>query len=597
LIDQKSTRSKKSSSKTSSRSSRTKLAKPAALSSFAATAEAYARDVVAGKVVACDWVKKACARHIADRKKEATKDFPYRWVPVSGNNACDFIEALPHTKDDFADRAQRGECLKLERWQIFIVCSLFAWRSLDGSRYRFREAYIEVPRKNGKSFLAAAIGLYKLAADGEFGAEVYSGATSEKQAWEIFRPARDIVARTADIRAALGITVNAKSLTVFKNGSRFEPIIGKPGDGASPSCALIDEYHEHTSDELVAAMRNGMGARKNPLLFLITTAGTDRSSACYSRHLDVKQILRGTVRNDRLFAIIFTIDEGDDWTSEIAVQKANPNYGVSVDPEAILYDQKAAMQAARLQADFKTKRLNIWLNTAVCWMNMVLWDACKDEHLKEERFEGQNCWLGLDFAAKIDIASSVRIYKEKDAENRDHYFAFHTPYLNEARATDPALDHYSQWALENRLVVTPGNETDYRRIADDVVNLAKKVRIVEIPHDPRDAQSFLQSIQERPDWDETVIFGEILQSKQNFTPPMRELEAAVAAKRFHFDGDPVLTWMISNVVVKPDSLEYLFPHKQNEKNKIDGAVAMLMAIGRAMLFKTEAFTSPDVFYA
>jgi phage terminase large subunit-like protein len=261
----------------------------------------YAKEVVSGKAPACHWVKLACQRHLTDLDRSKTAAFRYKFVAAKANRACKFIEALPHTKSDWG---RDGQLFKLEKWQLFIICSLFGWVSKDTDKYRFREAYVEVPRKNGKSFLAAAIGLYKFAADGEFGAEVYSGATSEKQAWEVFRPARDIAVRTPDLRKAFGITVNAKSLTILGNGSRFEPIIGKPGDGASPSCAIVDEYHEHQSDELVETMRTGMGARKNPLLFEVTTAGSDRSSPCYSRHLDVKKMLEGHIVNERLFGII-----------------------------------------------------------------------------------------------------------------------------------------------------------------------------------------------------------------------------------------------------------------------------------------------------
>jgi len=213
--------------------------------SLTATAQQFARDVVRGKMPCCRYVVLACQRHLDDLKKSKERDFPYRFDPDKAEKKLRFIEFLPHTKGEWAQKRQR---VKLEPWQCFGIAVTFGWvRKKNGLR-RFRESYWEIPRKNGKSSLAAGVGLGMFCADGEFGAEVYSGATTEKQAWEIFHPARLMVVRTPELKELLGIEVNAANLNRPEDGSRFEPIIGNPGDGASPSCALVDEYHEHDDD-------------------------------------------------------------------------------------------------------------------------------------------------------------------------------------------------------------------------------------------------------------------------------------------------------------------------------------------------------------
>ena len=542
--------------------------------------------VLDGSIPACKWVKLACQRHKDDVDRSKIPEYRWTFNEDSAHTACELIELFPHTKDDFENRAARRERLKLEPPQLFVVCSIFGWIDKDESKpktYRFREAYVEIPRKNGKSTLAAGIGLVKFAADGEHGAEVYSGATTEKQAWEVFRPAKQMAVRTPEFLEAFGVTVNAKSLTIESNGSRFEPVIGKPGDGSSPSCAIIDEFHEHQSDDLISTMRTGMGARRNPLLFIITTAGSDRSSPCYQRHLDVKQLLDGRLQDDRLFGIIYTIDEKDDWQSLDAVIKANPNYGVSIEPDGLARDLQNAVQSARLQNEFKTKRENIWVNAAVSWMNMAAWDKCADKDLKIEQFFGERCWAGLDLASRIDLACKARMFKKK-IDDKDHFYVFLTHYLNEW-AIDNARNaaHYQQWQNEGRLVVTPGSMTDHKWIATDLISDCKDFKLLEVDHDPYGADSLVGFLQDDPDWDQGVEFVTIEQTVRYLSPSMKFLEAIVLDGRFHHDGDPILAWAIGNVVCKPDAKDNIFPRKERDENKIDPAVATMNCLYRAML--------------
>jgi phage terminase large subunit-like protein len=545
--------------------------------SYSEIAHQYARDVVDGSVVACKWAILACKRHIRDIERSKTDDFPYEFVAAKADRKCGIIELLPHTKGKWA---QNRENLKLEPFQCFAVCSLFGWVHKDSGHYRFSEAYLCLPRKNAKSTLAAAIGHVKFAADDEFGAEVYSGATSEKQAWEVFRPARLMAKNTPTFTSHYGVEVHAKSLTLPKNGSRYEPIIGKPGDGASPSCAIVDEYHEHLDDTLYDAMKTGTVARDNALLLVITTAGSDRSGPCYALQVEAQGVLEGKISNENLFVLIYTIDEGDDWTTEAALKKANPNWGVSINIDRIKAIQRDAIQSARKQNTFKTKHLNMWVNAAVGWMNMADWDKCADPTLRIEDFEGEPCWIGLDLASKLDLAAKVRVFRREIA-GKPHLYAFGQYYLNEHAVE--GHPHYIGWKNQGILTVTEGSSTDFNRIADDLSDDRKRFIVKEIPHDQHNASPLLQFLQARADWDQRIVPIDIVQSRINMSPPMKELEALVANGQFHHDGDPLLGWAIGNVVVKPDANDLIFPRKERDENKIDPAVALIMPVGRALM--------------
>ncbi|HEY9815491.1 MAG TPA: terminase large subunit, partial [Candidatus Obscuribacterales bacterium] len=334
-------------------------------------ANKYCRDVVGGSIPACKWIRLACQRHLDDlAKSKRSEVYPYYFDHQAAERACKFIQAFPHTKGKWA---AKGDSLILEPWQLFFICSLFGWKRTKDKMRRFRRAELWVPRKNGKSILAAGIGLYMLAADGEYGAEVYSGATTEKQAWEVFRPAKIMANRVGDFKSYFGVEVNASNISILENGSRFEPVIGKPGDGSSPHCAIIDEYHEHQTDELLDTMETGMGAREQPLLLMITTAGDNLAGPCYQMQLDAQKMLEGIYEDDQTLALIYTVDADDDWTSIDTIRKANPNYGVSVNDDFLEAKLAEAKNNSRKQSTFQTKHLNIWVGSREAYFNVQRW--------------------------------------------------------------------------------------------------------------------------------------------------------------------------------------------------------------------------------
>lgn len=536
----------------------------------------WARQVVNGKGKQCKFVRLACRRFLDDLKKARRKrGWTYAFDEDEANRRCAWMECLPHVKGKWA---AKGETLVLSPWQSFIVCNLFGWKSVKTGLRRFREAYNELPRKNGKSLLAAAIGLNMFAADGEYGAEVYSGATTEKQAWEVFRPARLICERLDELRQQYDIEVNAKSLVILSEGNRFEPIIGNPGDGSSPSCAIIDELHEHKTGDLVDTMETGMGSREQPLLFTITTAGTDFGGPCREKRADVIRILEGQVSDETIFGIIFTIDEEDRWDTAAALKKANPNFGVSVNKEFLMSELAKARRSATKQNAFKTKHLNLWVGAKTSWMNMLAFQACKRAKLKLDAFKGQRVWLGVDLASRVDVASVAILVPQGET-----VYAFYRHYLPEDAVYEEVRnDRYKAWAETGSLLTTPGDVIDFELIEDDIKELASDFEIVEIAYDPFQATQFSTRMMS-----EGFEMIEVRPTVLNFSEPMKELEARILKKQFLYDGDPVFTWMMGNVVAYLDKKDNIYPNKERPENKIDGVVATIMAMNRWMAAKDD----------
>jgi phage terminase large subunit-like protein len=537
----------------------------------------YAKAVVAGTLPACRWQRLACQRHLDDLKRALKASYPFRFDAARAERACRFAELLPHVKGHWAmPRAGVTQRIHLEPFQCFERAALFGWVEKKTKLRRFRIAYIERPRKNAKSTDAAITGLYCLTADGEFGAEVYSGATSEKQAWEVFRPAKQMAERTPDFLAAYGVQPNAKTISVLETGSRFEPIIGKPGDGASPSCSITDEYHEHPDSTQFDTMVTGMGARLQPLALVITTAGENTDSPCYALHERTEKMLNGTLPDDRLFGVIYSIDEGDDWTTEAALRKANPNFGVSVDADYLREQQRKAVNDSREQNLFKTKHLNIWCSVRAPWMNMEWWKRQADRALTIEDFIGERCWMALDLANRLDLVSRALLFA-RVREGLTHYYYFGRHYVPETAVAEPTKRHYQGWATDGFLVATPGNDCDLATILTDAERDRSRFDIQAGGFDPWNSIGLRDGLAKL-----NIPAIEIPQTVPQFTEAMKLLEAAVKDGRFHHDGNPCMDWMVANVTVKPDAKDNIFPRKERPDNKIDGPVALFMAMKLAM---------------
>lgn len=548
-------------------------------------AERYARGVVSGDVLACEYVRQTCRRHLEDLKASKSKHYPYQFNPAKANRVCGYLELLPHVKGTWA---QRRELIRLENWQSFVYGVPFGWVKRSNALRRFRRTYVEIPRKNAKSTGTAGLGLYMLTADGEHGAEVYSGAGSEKQAWEVFGPARLMAKNTPALLEAYGLEVNAKTLTVPGKASKFEPIIGKPGDGASPSFSITDEFHEHASDEQYDTMVTGMGSREQAMAWVITTAGSDLAGPCYALRTEVVKMLDGTIPNEELFGIIYTIDEGVEWTSDEALRMANPNLGVSVFEDYLKSQQRDAINSARKQNTFKTKHLNVWVGARTAWMNMEAWRKLADAPPLAE-FANESCWSGLDLSSKIDLSATVKLFT-RSLNGVDHYYAYGRYYVPEERVQEPDKKHYQEWVNAGHLIATEGAVIDHSLIRDDVVEDSETFQLEEVGFDPYGATQLVAELQD--DYGITTV--EIPQQVKHLSDPMKWVEAMVLAGRLHHDGNPVLTWGMSNVVARVDANENVYPRKERPEAMIDPAVALIMAMSRAMVGASNVYTESSV---
>lgn len=532
---------------------------------------AYIRKVISGKILSCNEHRQACQRHLNDLKKKK-----FKFDKAAASRVCEFIELMPHVKGKWSKDNKK---LELESWQIFIVCSIFGWKDKDGFR-RYRNVYIKVPRKNGKSTLMAGIGNYMFVADGEEGAEVYSGATSEKQAWEVFGPARQMIDKTPELKDHFGVIVNAKNLNVVGSMSKFEPVVGDPGDGPSPSCAITDEYHEHKTSNLYDTMLTGMGAREQPLNLVITTAGDNIAGPCYDLEDAAKKCLSGAVPNEELFAIIFGIDEDDDWDSVEALIKANPNYGVSVSAKFLQARLNDAKSRASRRGIYKTKHLNVWVNARAAFFDVEAWQAGGDVNLSMEDYKGRKCFVALDLASKIDIAAKIIIFPPED-EYKD-WGIFVKFYLPEVTAEDPENEHYEKWVDDGWIITTPGNVLDFDIIQEDLEDFCKEYNPVDVAYDPFQATQMATQMVKKGV--EMIEYGATV---RNFSEPMKELDAIILKRLVRHEGNPAMAWMMSNVVAKLDAKENVFPRKNKVEQKIDGPVGLIMAVGRCMVENEE----------
>lgn len=564
---------------------------------YAAIAEQYARDVTKGTIPACKSVKLQCRRFLSELKLQRRGNFPFRFDVDKAARVCRFIERLPHTK---AKWARAKELIRLEPWQVWILCCTFGWlRKADGLR-RFRVLMLVVPRKNGKSTFAAAIGLYMLCADGEFGAEVYSGATNEKQAWEVFGPARLMASRLPALCSKFGVEVNARSLVRVDDASKFETIIGDPGDGQSPSCSIHDEYHEHKDDGQVDTMQTGMGARAQPLQLIPTTAGDNLAGPCYAKIQEERQKLQktgGPPLEDETFFVEYTIDKGDDWKSEETLRKANPNFDVSVSGDFLRARQRDAITTPRKAGIFKTKHLNLWVSTKAAYFDIEAWRRCHDGSIPKlsadamllERLRGRRCIAGLDLASKIDIAALELLFLPigGKATADDPYIRIGFYFLpSETVQNVPA---YLAWDALGLLNVTDGNIIDYDEILEVLREIRTAFQLEMVAYDPHQATMMVTTMVK-----EGFPVVEYRPLVLNFSEPMKELDALTKSGAIAHGGCPVMEWEMSNVVAAPDKKDNVYPNKPVGQNhlKIDNPVALISALGVAIKGEETAMTSP-----
>ncbi|CAN5119357.1 hypothetical protein BH10PLA2_BH10PLA2_00230 [soil metagenome] len=376
---------------------------------FSQVAIAYAQGVLDGHIPACNQIKLACKRFEADLDGD---DWEFR--PALVERVCNFAQLLPHTKSVWAAKKEK---IRLEPWQVWILASIFGFVDPATGLRKVRDALCVIPRKNGKSTLAAIIALYMAFLDREAGAEVWIGANSKAQADCCFVPCQDMVSRTPKLREAAGISVQKQSIFSSATGSFIKAMIAKPGDGSNPHCAILDEAHENDSSDQYDTMRTGMGSRLQPLILTITTAGFNVAGPLRQRQVEAEAVLAGNIKNDSLFVAIYTIDPDDDWMDFEVWKKANPCFGVSIHERGMREQYEEALTNPSNRARLLTKHLNVWQNASSGWIDIRNWEACALASNDNQPaptlsdLRGSTAYIGLDLSSQIDITALVVVVR------------------------------------------------------------------------------------------------------------------------------------------------------------------------------------------
>lgn len=530
----------------------------------------YARAVAAGRLVAGEAVRLACARHLEDLERGARRGLHYD--ARAAGVAVDFFRLLTHSKGVWA-----GQRFTLQPWQQFIIGSLFGWKRADGTR-RFRTGHVEVARKNGKTTLAAGVGLYLFLLDGEPGAEVYTAATKKEQAKLSHEEAKRMV--RASPHLARRVTVFRDNLSFPATNSKFEPLAADSDslDGLNVSGAILDELHAWRRRDLWDVLETATGARRQPLTLVTTTAGYDRHSIWWERRELALKVLRGLVPDDSLFAYIATPDEGDDWADENCWIKANPSLGVTVRLEELREACQQAKDVPGKQPAFRRLRLDQPTEAAALWLDLAAWDRCAAA-VDEQALAGRPCWGGLDLSATTDTSALCWLFPpEAEGEPCRLLLRYWLPGddLHERCRRDGVP--YDQWARAGLIELTPGNVIDYDAIERRVLADAERFQVRELAFDRYLANQLTLRLQDRGL--KVVGFG---QGFASMAAPARELEGLVTAGRLAHGGHPVLRWQAGCAAVRCDPAGNRKPDKASSTARIDGLVAALMALGRSLV--------------
>lgn len=544
---------------------------------FFAVADKYAEGVLSGDIPACKQTIQACERWKRDLSRQGEEGFQYTFDSDLADRAGRFIESLT---------LPGKVAFILEPWQVFVIANIFGWVDLGGVR-RFQVGYVEIPRKNGKTALAAAIALYCLIADGEDAAEVYTAAAKKDQAVQCLRYAANMIQRDQELRAYFGVEANKHAVFVPSTSSTMKALARDRGgsmDGLNTHCAIIDELHAHPSSATWDSMRLSTGAREQALILAITTAGESVVSICFEVHQYAERVLSGAVTDDTFFGIIYTADTEDDWKDEATWAKANPNLGVSVSLKRIRSQFAPALSSYTQEKSFRIKILNSWIGATSQWLDVQRWDECADAPPEEEvaKMKGIRYVVAIDLASKRDFVALVRLYWKPMEDGRPEYWLYATHYNNEDRIRSAVGTDLAIWAEHGLIEVSPGSETDHLAVQRDVCSyLHKKPGPLWIGFDPYNAGTMKQEVTRvaRP-LGLSKRITDLSQTVKGMSAPAKELEAAIMSKRLHHTGDEVLRWMAANTVVTIDTNQNIKPKKDpnSPDRNVDAIVGAVMCI-------------------
>lgn len=494
----------------------------------------------------------------------------------SARRALTMFSFLRHSKGDWS-----GQPIDLEPWQCWIIACVFGWKQQDTEKRRFRTVYEEIARKNGKTTKLAGIGLYGLTKDDEGGAEIYAAATKRDQARILFDEASRMVKQSKPLRRRLD--PQQHRIISQTNFGKFEPLSSDASsmDGLNPHIALVDELHAHKTPEVWDVLKSALGARSQPLLWAITTAGFNKTAICYEVRDYAIKVLTGVIEDDSFFGIIYALDDGDDWQDESNWIKANPNLGVSVGLDYLREQAKQAAVMPTAKTNFLTKHLNVWVTGESLWCNVERWLDCAADYDPNDISDAVEVYLGIDLASVSDIASVAGIAVMPNGDWRvfgKHYLPEEAVHNSYRKTSVPFL----RWHEQGWLTLTTGNVIDYHWIKSDILTMMERLPVKEIAFDRWNSSLLVSDLIE--------IGAPMLQFGMGYasmSAPMKELERRYLSKQIQHPNDPVLNWAMSNVVAEQDSAGNIKPAKNKSSEKIDPAVALIMAIGRAIVGEPE----------
>lgn len=527
----------------------------------------YIDDVQSGNVEACQLVKLAVNRHVQDLATGMDRGLFFD--EKAGAKAMNFFKFLKHTKgSQFA-----GKPFELSPWQAFIVWSLFGWKRADKTR-RFQYAYVEVAKKNGKSTFAAGIAHYCFIADNEAGAEIYTAASNRDQAKIVFTEAKNMVKSSEPLKKM--VTIYEHSMFIDTSMSTFKPLSSDQDsfEGKNPSCTIFDEYHVQKTNDLFDNIKSAMSSRVSPLMFVITTAGKSRTSPCYDYRAMIIEILRGIKSQDNIFGIIYTLDDGDAWDDPRVWGKSNPNLDVSMNSSFLENELKECKNRESAIINFKTKNLNIWTDSSKGWIPDAKWMQC-DKGVKPAEMIGRKCYGGLDLASSVDINALSLYFPE---ENKVLVW-FWIPE-EKVKQREDRVD-YRLWINQGFISVTDGAVIDIDTLTSDIMQIVSTYNVQSIAIDPAKAYNgVVQNLQK-----EDIALSLFRQGFLSMSEPTKRLHEMILNKEIDHGGNPVLRWMASNVELSEDPAGNIKINKAKSTDKVDGMVAVVMAIGEYMTQK------------
>lgn len=497
-----------------------------------------------------------------------------RYDKKKADHAVAFIQNLKHTKGKWD-----GKPFFLLPWQEQIVRDIFGIVNAEGKR-QFRSAYIEIPKKNGKSELAAAIALYLLYGDGEASAEVYSCANDRSQASIVFDVAKRMVEKSPALLKRSKIAAATKRIVNYRNAGFYQVLSAETGTkhGLNISGLVFDEIHAQPNRKLYDVMTKGSGdAREQPLFFIITTAGTDKESICYELHTKALDIMNGRKIDRSFYPVIYGLSDEDDWNDEANWYKANPSLGYTISIDRVRDAYRDALENPAEENVFKQLRLNIWTNSTVVWIPEHIYER-GNLPINPAELEGRDCYAGLDLSSTSDITALVLVFPPR-TENEKYIVLPFFWLPEETLELRCRRDHvlYDVWQRQGYILTTEGNVIHYGFIERFIERLGEKYHIIEIAYDRWNATQMVQNLE---DMGFTMVpFG---QGFKDMSPPSKELYKLLMEGNINHGGNPVLKWMAQNVVMRQDPAGNIKPDKERSVEKIDGIVALIMGLDRCI---------------